>query len=508
MKNNTLFYSILPLSITLGCNENKRDIEKPNIIVIYIDDLGYGDIRCNGAASISTPSIDSLAANGLILTDAHSTAATSTPSRFSLLTGSYAFRSDATILQGDAPALIKQGTATIASMLQQAKYRTAIIGKWHLGLGDGNLNWNDSIKPGPLDIGFDYSFIIPATGDRVPCVFVENYNIVGLDSNDPIQVSYSEPIGDWPTGLSNPNLLKQKADEQHSNTIINGISRIGYMTGGTSALWKDEEFANVLTQKAYQFIKENKEKPFFLFFSMHDIHVPRVVNPQFCGKSSMGARGDAILQMDWMTGQIVNSLKELGLEENTLIIFTSDNGPVVNDGYEDQSAELLGKHKPAGELRGGKYSAFEGGTRMPTIVYWPNKVKHGKSNALLSQVDLYASLAALVNVPIGENSAPDSENHIDAWLGYTDKGRDVLLEQSVAARALRMGNWKYIEKQKQLPFDDVKKIELGIDTIHQLYDLSIDLHEQNNLGKQYPKIASTMDSILLTIYNSKQTRKK
>src|SRR5688500_10376862 len=183
-------------------------------------------------------------------------------------------------------------------------------------------------------------------------------------------------------------------------TIVNGISRIGYMTGGKAAHWVDEDVADVITEKAVSFIKEHKDEPFFLFFSTHDIHVPRVPHSRFAGKSGMGPRGDVLLQLDWSVGEILDALDEGGFASNTLLIFTSDNGPVVDDGYEDQAVELLGSHKPAGNLRGGKYSAFEAGTRVPFIVRWPGQEKKGVSDALFSQVDLYASLATLADQTI------------------------------------------------------------------------------------------------------------
>ena len=276
----------------------------PNIVLIYADDLGYGDVSCYGAGRVSTPNIDRIAAQGLRFTNAYASSATCTPSRYTLLTGKYAWREKGTgIAPGNAALIIDTAQTTLPSMLQKADYQTAVVGKWHLGLGaEGGPKWNEDIKPGPLEIGFGYSFLIPATGDRVPCVYVENHRIVDLDPNDPVQVSYGKPIGDEPTGKEHPELLKMKYSHGHDQTIINGISRIGYMDGGTSALWVDEDIADVITGKARGFIKKNKNKPFFLYFSTHDIHVPRVPNSRFAGKSGLGPRGDAILQLDWCTG--------------------------------------------------------------------------------------------------------------------------------------------------------------------------------------------------------------
>jgi arylsulfatase A-like enzyme len=392
-------------------------------------------------------------------------------------------------------------------MLKKQGYKTAVIGKWHLGLGDGSLYWNGEIKPGPLEIGFDHCYLIPATGDRVPCVWVEDHRVVNLDPDDPIMVSYSDPVGDLPTGLSQPGLLKQGADVQHSNTIINGISRIGYMSGGTAAWWKDEDFADILVEKAQQFIRKNQEEPFFLFFSYHDIHVPRVVHPRFQGSSEMGPRGDAIVQMDWCTGQITNLLSELDLLENTLIIFTSDNGPVLNDGYMDQAEELVGDHEPSGPFRGGKYSNFEAGTRIPTIAVWPGTIRPGISDALVGQVDIYASLAALVGFDLEEGEAPDSYNLLDTWTGRSPVGREVLLEEAYSL-SIRKGPWKYISPIQNAgpPILEGKNIETGRSSFPQLYNLDYDLGEQNNLIESHKKEAEELATLLQQIIDQSGSR--
>ena len=274
------------------------------------------------------------------------------------------------------------------------------------GLGRGTVNWNEEIVPGTREVGFDYSFIIPSSGDRVPCVYIENQKVVGLDPSYPITVSFAHELNDYPTGTKNPELLKMKADLQHSNTIVNGISRIGFMCGGRNALWKDEDFPVIFNEKARQFYN-GKKKPFFLYYASSDIHVPRLPNPMFVGKSSMGPRGDAIAQIDWCTGELIKTLEEAGVFNNTLIIFTSDNRPILNDGYEDRAVELIGNHKPNGIFRGGKYSAFEAGTRVPAIVYWPGTFKPGMiSDALLTQVDLYASLAKPVRQKLNSGRCP------------------------------------------------------------------------------------------------------
>ena len=352
----------------------------PNVVLIYADDLGYGDVGCYGADRVLTPRIDRVARDGLRFTDGHSASATCTPSRYALLTGEYAWRRRGTgVLAGDAALVIRPGRTTLPLVLKRAGYATGVVGKWHLGLGDGAIDWNGVIKPGPLEVGFDYGFIIPATGDRVPCVYVEDHRVAGLRPDDLIRVSYGRPIAGVPTGRANPEELTLFSSHGHDQSIVNGIGRIGYMSGGKSARWVDLDMADVLTRKATAFIDQHAGSPFFLYFATHDIHVPRVPHPRFAGKTEMGPRGDAIAQLDWCVGEIVDALERRGIARNTLVIFTSDNGPVVDDGYRDDAVTKLGGHRPAGPLRGGKYSAFEGGTRVPFVVRWPARVKPGVS---------------------------------------------------------------------------------------------------------------------------------
>jgi len=481
---------------------------RPNIVLIYADDLGYGDVGCYGATKVKTPNIDRLAQQGLRFTNAHANSATCTPSRYAMLTGEYSWRRKGTgIARGDARMIIEPGRTTLPLVLQRAGYTTGVVGKWHLGLGarDEKIDWNGEIKPGPLDIGFDYCFLIPATGDRVPCVYVENRRVVGLDPSDPIEVSFGKPIGSEPTGKDHPELLKMHPSHGHNQTIVNGISRIGYMSGGKAARWVDEDMADTITGKAVDFIETHRNEPFFLYFSTHDIHVPRVPHPRFAGKSGLGPRGDAIVQLDFCTGEILKTLDRLNLADDTIVIFTSDNGPVVDDGYRDQAVELLNGHTPSGPLRGGKYSAFDAGTRVPFIVRWPGKVKPGQSEALLSQIDLTASLAAFTNQKLGAADAPDSFDVLDALLGKTQTGRDHLVEHARALSLIK-GHWKYIEPNKGPKVNRNVNIELGNDPNPQLYNLKDDLGERNNLAAEHPQRVKEMASLLQTIRQARRTR--
>lgn len=498
--------SLLTLLILLaGCGPAGQEEtappagERPNVVLIYADDLGYGDLACYGAGHLTTRNIDALAAGGLRFTRAHASSATCTPSRYSLLTGEYAWRKPGTgIAPGNAALLIDTAALTLPAVFRQAGYSTGVVGKWHLGLGpDGGPDWNGEIKPGPLEIGFDYSFLIPATGDRVPCVFVENHRVVGLEADDPISVNYQEKIGDWPTGKENPELLKMHPSHGHDQTIVNGISRIGYMTGGKAALWTDEHIADTLVQRANDFIARNREEPFFLFFSTHDIHVPRVPHSRFAGKSGLGPRGDVILQLDWAVGALMEQLEKQGLAENTIVILTSDNGPVVDDGYKDQAVELLSTHQPAGFLRGGKYSAFEAGTRVPFIISWPGRITPGVSDALVSQVDLLASFAGLTGVEIDSLEAPDSRNQLDALLGKSKQGRSHVIEQALnGTLSVVKDNWKYIEPHKGSPLMTNVNIETGYSSEPQLYNLAEDQGEKENIAPANPEKTKELADLL------------
>ena len=332
----------------------------------------------------------------------------------------------------------------------------------------------------------------------MPCVYVENHRVAGLDPQDPIRVSYGQPLGDLPTGKANPERLKLHPSHGHDQTIVEGISRIGYMTGGKSALWVDEDMADALTRKAKRFIEDHANGPFFLYFATHDIHVPRVPNARFAGKTEMGPRGDVIAELDWCVGEILEALERRGLANDTLIIFSSDNGPVVDDGYRDDAVKKLGGHRPAGPLRGGKYSAFEGGTRVPFLVRWPARVKPGVSAALVCQIDLLASLASLVGRKLGEQDAPDSVDVLAALLGNSAMGRDHLVEHA-GVLSLRQGPWKLIEAGNGPKVLVNTNTETGQAGETQLYNLDGDLSETKNVAAQHPDRVQQMRVLLEAI---------
>jgi arylsulfatase A-like enzyme len=494
-------YASLPLLLRARSAAAAR---LPNIVYMYADDLGYGDVSSYGAKRVTTPNIDRLAAGGVRFTNAHSPSATCTPSRYALMTGEYAWRHKGTaVLPGDASLIVQPGRYTLPAMLKQAGYETGAVGKWHLGLGAGNLDWNGDIRPGPLEVGFDYSFIFPATGDRVPCVYVENHRVVGLDPKDPIVVSYQRNIGGEPTGKDNPELLRMHPSGTHDGSIVNGVSRLGFMGGGKSARWVDEDMADVLTGKAVAFIEQQRARPFFLYFATHDIHVPRLPNQRFVGKTPMGLRGDVIVQLDWCVGRVMDTLERLGLANDTLFLFSSDNGPVVDDGYHDQAIEKLGNHKPAGPWRGGKYSAYDGGTHVPFIARWPGRVKPGVSGALVDQVDLLSSLAALTGQKPPADAAPDSFNVLPALLGQSKHARDHVVEHA-GALSLIVGDWKVIRPNTGQKV--VAGNETGNDSQPQLFRISEDPGEKNNLAAQYPDRVKKMLARLEQIQKAGRSR--
>ncbi len=469
--------------------------DRPNVVLIYADDVGFGDVSCNGQLTLKTPSIDRIASEGLRLTDAHCSAATCTPSRFAMLTGMYAFRQKGTgVAPGNARLIIDPDRTTLADVFKLAKYTTGVVGKWHLGLGGDTLDWNGQISPGPADLGFDYHFLIPATGDRVPCVYVEQGRVADSDPADPISVSYTERIDHSPSGEEAKDQLKQKWSHGHHFSIVNGISRIGWMTGGKKARWVDEDMADVLTSKACKFIDDHASRPFFLYFATHDIHVPRVPHSRFAGKSGLGPRGDAMLQLDYCVGRILEKLDQLGLTENTIVMFSSDNGPVLDDGYVDDANEKLGTHDPNGVLRGGKYSMFEGGTRVPFVIRWPKRIPAGQTSpALFGQIDLPATFRKLLDVHLDEDAFPDSRDALPTLLGEDRVGRPHLMHEA-GALALRMGKWKFLPRgstrDEMGPWKNVSIGEGGA-----LFDLSSEAGENQNVADQFPDVLRTAKSL-------------
>lgn len=484
-----LFYLIPSLAVC-SCSAG-TGIQKPNVIIILADDLGYGDVSAYGSKTISTPNIDRLADEGVRFDNGYATSATSTPSRYALMTGMYPWKnSDAKILEGDAPLIIGEDQFTLPKMMQELGYVTGAIGKWHLGMGNGNVDWNSTVRPGAREVGFDYSYIIAATNDRVPTVYVENGLVEGLDPDDPIYVDYEKNFEGEPTALTNPEMLKMNWSVGHNYSIVNGIPRIGYMKGGQKARWVDEEMADYFVAKVKAWADTiDTGKPFFLYYGLHEPHVPRAPHQRFVGSTTLGPRGDAVAEADWCVGEVLAYFEEKGLMDNTIVIFTSDNGPVLNDGYDDKAEEMLGDHDPRNGTRGGKYSLFDGGTHIPLIIYWKGKITPMVSDALVCQMDFFASLGDLTggNVPEGL----DSRDIIGAFLGKTLQGRQTLIHEAEGRLALREGDYTMIP-----PYDgperNYSKNELGNLPDYALFNMKEDPSQMKDIAASEPQRLEAM----------------
>ena len=484
---------------------------QPNIIVVMADDLGYGDLSCYGATELTTPHIDKLASQGVRFTSGYCSASTCTPTRYSFLTGTYAFRRKGTgIAPPNSPALIRPGTETVASLLKKAGYKTAVIGKWHLGLGDTEPDWNNDLNPGPLEIGFDHCFLLPTTNDRVPQVYVQDHRVLNLDPSDPLWVGMQKPSPDHPTGQTHRDSLKMDWSHGHNHTIHNGISRIGYYTGGHKARFRDEDLADRWVSESNRWIEENKDNPFFLFFASHDLHVPRIVHERFQGSTKLGPRGDAIVQLDWCVGELMKTLDRLSLNENTMVVFCSDNGPVLDDGYKDDAIEKIGQHDPSGPFRGGKYNVYEGGTRTPFITRWTGQIKPAVSDKMVCTVDLAASFAAMNNVALPSDACLDSFDVSSALMGTADaKGRESLVQQDNGkdgTLGYRKGKWKLQRHDAKKAKNVNLRLERGKVEQFQLFDLENDREERTDLSQANPKVFREMKQELQVIIDRGRSR--
>lgn len=444
----------------------------PNVIVILSDDVGWGDLGCYGATKIKTPNLDKLAGEGLRFTDAHASAAVCTPTRYSLLTGEYSWRRDAAglnrgVANGDAPLLIPVGTTTLPGILKKAGYRTGAVGKWHLGFGESAPDYNQDLTPGPLEIGFDEFFGFPATNDRIPTVYVRGHRVVGLDPKDPIRYTYKTP----------------SAEDSAMSKFAAGRNRIGWMSGGKAAFWKDEEIADTLTKEAVSFIERNKAEPFFLYFAPHGVHAPTITHPRFAGTSGLSNRADMMQELDSSVGEVLKTLDRLSLAASTLVIFSSDNGAYVADEKG---------HHPNGPWRGVKSQLWEGGHREPFIARWPGHIAPGVSAELICLVDLPATAAALVGQPLPAAAAPDSFNLLPTLLGQANPHpRDHLIVMSgTGALAIRQGPWKYIPDLATANGWGSKQANPGAKAAGPgLFNLTDDPGETNNVHREQPDIA-------------------
>ncbi|QGY43675.1 sulfatase-like hydrolase/transferase [Maribellus comscasis] len=516
-KNWSAIYLLISVIIFGISTAGIAQKQQPNVVIIFTDDVGYGDIGCYGATKIKTPNIDRLAKEGRMFTDAHSASAVCTPSRYALITGSYPFRANKGEgvwgpLRRNNKLIIDTDNFTIAKLMKKNGYATACIGKWHLGFGEESpTDWNKPLIPGPLQLGFDYYFGIPFVSSGPPYVYVENDRVVGLEANDPLVLN-GKPVSPTP---------------QYSDKSPNTFS------GGKKAhsLYEDEKIGVTLAGKAVDWIKQNKENPFFLYLATTNIHHPFTPNKKFQGTSECGRYGDFVHELDWIVGQVTNELEKLNILDNTLLIFTSDNGGMLNVG--GQEAWRAG-HRLNGNLLGFKFDAWEGGHRIPFIARWPKHIAPGtKSGQLLCHVDLFATLAAIIGYNLTEGIAPDSYNMLPALTGNP---KNMLRDDLVLAPfhpenlAIRAGDWIYIGARggggwnggkpgdhilggpAALQFADEKNSDIADGAFKddaadaQLYNLKKDISQKKNLIDKKPRISHMMNQRLKIIKQSQQTR--
>lgn len=486
----------LALLALVGCPAIAAD-RRPNIVVIMADDLGWGDLSCYGATAVRTPAIDRLAREGRRFTAGYSSASTCTPTRYSFLTGSFAFRRPGTgVAPPNAAAVIPSDVPTIASVLRDAGYATAVVGKWHLGLGPPTEgpDWNGVLAPGPLELGFDRCLILPTTNDRVPSVLVEDHRVRGLDPADPLWVGDMAPATDHPTGVTHRHTLTMDWSHGHHDSIHNGIGRIGFFTGGTAARFRDEDLADAWAAEAVRWIDAHAGEPFFLFLASHDIHVPRAPHERFRDSTSMGPRGDTIVEFDWLVGEVVAALERLDLADDTIVVVCSDNGPVLDDGYQDDAVERLGDHRPAGPFRGGKYGVFEGSTRTPFVVWGPGRVAPGVSEEIVCTLDLGRSVATLAAADLPEAAFPDAVDLSAALLG-TGPGRESLLQQDNGRSGrfgYRAGRWKLV----RFPAPQGRRPPNAPPAGDSLYDLDLDPGETTDVAADHPDVLARLTAEL------------
>ncbi len=462
-----------------------------NIVLILADDLGYGDLSAYGATAYETPNIDRLANEGRLFTDAHSPHPVCTPTRYGLMTGRYSWRTWAGTANvwSDDPLLIEEGRYTLPMLLKDAGYKTGMVGKWHLGYGrPGGENWTDAgvdyngkIAPGPLEVGFDYYFGIPHVGQQ-PHVFIENHRVAGLTKESPLRLHRDDR---WTAKASYLERL--------------GFPPRHYFTGGLGALYDHRELALQLTEKAVAWMRENSGEPFFLYFAHRNTHGPVIPNERFRDKSGIGPYGDFVLELDWSVGQVLNAIDGLGSGDETLVVFSSDNGAVHRN---------LPSHRVNGPLRGQKTEAYEGGQRVPLLARWPGRIEPGsRSDSLVALTDMLATLAELLGESLPEGAGPDSYSFLGALLGRSQSTpvRASLVHNGYfGGYGIREGDWKLLMFQGGggrsvsggiwHPFQYDRTIPNG-----QLYNLIDDPSEARNLYLDEPERVERMTQLLKRI---------
>lgn len=492
--------------------EPRKPNAKPNIVFILADDVGYGDLGCYGAVKVKTPNIDRLASEGRRFTDAHSASAVCTPSRYALLTGEYPFRKNLWgPVMNDSPLLISTSTVTVAGLLKQQGYATACFGKWHLGFGSApRPDWNTELKPGPLELGFDHYYGIPVVSSHPPFVWVEDRRVVGLDPADPLVYGGTPPTQSYPEKMLAPGMSGAKAAHD---------------------LYRDDQLGTSLTEKAVTWIRSHQDEPFFLFFSTPHVHHPFTPAKRFVGTSSCGPYGDFLHEFDWMVGELLRTLDETGLRDNTLVVVTSDNGGMLNG--TGQQAWQAG-HRLNGNLLGFKFDAWEGGHRVPFIARWPGHVAAGStSDQLICHVDMLATFAAITGQALPDDAGADSFNVLPTLVDNSAKPvRDhvVLAPLEATHLALRDGPWVYIGARGGGGFNATQPGEhrlggpsalrftgeVNSDVVdgkikpdapqEQLYDLANDPAQTKNLAAARPEIVKEMRDELAAIRSKPRSR--
>lgn len=485
--------SAILLSLTL-CGAAPNAVDKPNVLLILADDLGYGDLGCYGATKVETPNIDSLASAGRRFTDAHSPCSVCTPTRYNVLTGRYAWRTwaQSSCVWANDPLLLDVDRFTLADLFQQQGYDTACIGKWHLGFGrPGMEGWDDvlgpdynrPLLPGPNECGFDYFWGVPHVG-QLPHVIIENHRVLGLTPDDPLRITPDPRPGYEKDYLHRPR---------------NGATaRLG-VKGGAAARYEHEELALMLTSRAVTWLEQQSgDRPFFLYLAHRNIHGPLKPNSRFRGPSEIGVYGDFISELDWSVGQLLETLKHKGMVDNTLILFTSDNGGVVR--YEPTDHAEIKGHYVNGVLRGQKTDVYEGGVRVPLIARWPGKVPAGSQDgSLIALTDLLATFADYFQVVLPADAGEDSYSFLGALLDQPARQatREAIVNDSYqGVMAIRRGNWKLVLGQHgggaaktPIPYDPAKPPG-------QLFHLGRDLSESVNEYESHPEIVAELTELL------------
>ncbi len=486
----------------------------PNVVFIFADDLGYGDLGCYGATKVSTPNIDRLAREGRKFSDSHSASAVCTPSRYALLTGDYPLRANhGKGVWGPAPVdsglLIDTDKLTIADVFKAQGYATAALGKWHLGFGVGKNDWQEPLGPGPQALGFDYYFGLPVVNSAPPYVYVENDRVIGGDPADPLVY-----LGRGPHEDATPiTPIPPEASQRTANMFKGAVE--------AHKRYNDYTVGTVLAGKAVDWIEDHHDKPFFLYLATTHIHHPFTPRKEFQGSSDADLYGDFIQELDWMVGQVTQALEQQGLSDNTLVIFTSDNGGMMNLG--GRNAAKAGHHMN-GDLLGFKFGVWEGGHRVPFIAKWPGKIEaDSKSDQLICHVDMLASFMALTGYKPNPQIQTDSINVLPALLSNPSaplRNELVLAAHSAKHLSLRQGQWMYIPAQGSGGFtgskpnqhawggpaavalvggvnSDMADGKLKEDAAPaQLYNLEADVNQTTNLYHQYPEVVAAMQAAL------------